>query len=167
MPAAALAQDAAEVKQMGTTVLKDQAMELVNAKRYLEARPYMVELVTRISDSDDANLKKQLEDLYFFMAYSYVQEYDATRDDKLLDKAIGFFDKVIKEFPGGKIEAGEGREDALRREILEELETEIHIESFLCTVEHDYPAFHKLVFNAFDPNGIDSLSDLSRSILAI
>lgn len=46
------------------------------------------------------------------------------------------------EFPGGKIEAGEGREDALRREILEELETEIHIESFLCTVEHDYPAFH-------------------------
>ena len=38
------------------------------------------------------------------------------------------------EFPGGKIEAGEGREDALRREILEELETEIHIESFLCTV---------------------------------
>ena len=39
LPAAALAQDAAEVKQMGTTVLKDQAMELVNAKRYLEARP--------------------------------------------------------------------------------------------------------------------------------
>ena len=57
LPAAALAQDAAELKQMGTTVLKDQAMELVNAKRYLEARPYMVELVTRISDSDDANLK--------------------------------------------------------------------------------------------------------------
>ncbi len=103
LPAAALAQDAAEVKQMGTTVLKDQAMELVNAKRYLEARPYMVELVTRISGSDDANLKKQLEDLYFFMAYSYVQEYDATKDDKLLDKAISFFDKVIKEFPGGKM----------------------------------------------------------------
>ena len=103
LPVAALAQDAAEVKQMGTTVLKDQAMELVNAKRYLEARPYMVELVTRISGSDDANLKKQLEDLYFFMAYSYVQEYDAMRDDKLLDKAISFFDKVIKEFPGGKM----------------------------------------------------------------
>lgn len=50
--------------------------------------------------------------------------------------------KDKREFPGGKIEAGEGREDALRREILEELETEIHIESFLCTVEHDYPAFH-------------------------
>ena len=36
------------------------------------------------------------------MAYSYEQEYDATKDDKLLYKAISFFDKGIKEFPGGK-----------------------------------------------------------------
>ena len=100
--ASASAQDA-EVKQLGTTELKDQAMALVNDKRYLEARPYMTELITRISDSDDANLKKQLEDLYFFMAYSYVQEYDATKDNKLLKKALEYFDRVIKEFPGGKM----------------------------------------------------------------
>lgn len=46
------------------------------------------------------------------------------------------------EFPGGKIEAGEEREHALKREIMEELDTEIAIDSFICTVEHDYPSFH-------------------------
>ena len=46
------------------------------------------------------------------------------------------------EFPGGKVEAGESREEALRREIREELDTEINIGKLLCTVEYDYPAFH-------------------------
>lgn len=46
------------------------------------------------------------------------------------------------EFPGGKIEAGETREQALRREIKEELDTEIAVEDLLTTVEWDYPDFH-------------------------
>ena len=46
------------------------------------------------------------------------------------------------EFPGGKIEPGEGPEVALRREIMEELGVEIVVENLLCTVEYDYPKFH-------------------------
>lgn len=46
------------------------------------------------------------------------------------------------EFPGGKIEAGESPEQALRREINEELAVDIHIDRPLGTVEWDYPKFH-------------------------
>lgn len=46
------------------------------------------------------------------------------------------------EFPGGKIEEGESREEALKREIKEELDAEVKIEKLLCTVDYDYPNFH-------------------------
>lgn len=52
------------------------------------------------------------------------------------------------EFPGGKIEPGETREEALKREIREELATEISIDRFICTVEQDYPQFH-LIMHCF------------------
>ena len=45
-------------------------------------------------------------------------------------------------FPGGKMEAGETPEQALVREIREELSAEISVEELLCTVEYDYPKFH-------------------------
>ena len=46
------------------------------------------------------------------------------------------------EFPGGKMEPGESREEALMREIREELDTDIWVDAFLTTVECDYPSFH-------------------------
>ena len=46
------------------------------------------------------------------------------------------------EFLGGKIEAGETAEEAIVREIREELDTEIQVEELLDTVEYDYPKFH-------------------------
>lgn len=71
------------------------------------------------------------------------------RDGRIFATQRGYGDfKDMWEFPGGKMEAGENREDALKREIREELAADISVDSFLETVEYDYPKFH-LILHCF------------------
>ena len=65
------------------------------------------------------------------------------QDGKLFATQRGYGEwKDWWEFPGGKIESGETPEEALKREIREELATEIEVKELLTTIDYDYPKFH-------------------------
>ena len=66
------------------------------------------------------------------------------------------------EFPGGKVEPGETPQEALKREIMEELNTEIHVGDLIDTIEYDYPTFH-LSMNCFWAEVLEGTLELKEA----
>lgn len=68
------------------------------------------------------------------------------KDESILATQRGYGEFKGKwEFPGGKIQDNETKEEALIREIKEELNADINVEKYLTTVEYDYPNFHLIM----------------------
>ena len=82
------------------------------------------------------------------------------KDNKIFATQRGYGEfKGGWEFPGGKVEPGESHEAALKREIEEELNTDISVDKFVYTVEYDYPNFH-LTMNCYLSHVIEGDLDL-------
>lgn len=79
----------------------------------------------------------------FFMKNVEVVAAIIQKDDQFLATQRGYGQfKGLWEFPGGKIDLDETKEEALEREIKEELNCNINIKRFILTINYDYPNFH-------------------------
>ena len=91
---------------------------------------------------------------------------DLERKNKIFATARGYGDlKGGWEFPGGKVEPGETPQQALKREIMEELSTEIKVGELIDTIEYDYPTFH-LSMDCFWAEVITGQLELKEAVAA-
>lgn len=80
----------------------------------------------------------------------YVVAAIIKKDNEILATERGYGEfEGLWEFPGGKIEEGESKEEALVREIKEELNADIEVVKFALTLEYQYPTFY-LVMDCFE-----------------
>lgn len=86
-----------EIKQMGVSALNAEMKNLIAAKKFVEARPYVDELLKRFAGSEntDESARKAVPTLYYFKAYSYFQDYANTREAKPLNEAIKCLNKIL------------------------------------------------------------------------
>lgn len=89
-----------QAESLTLSQLQTKAVELVDSQNYLEARPYLMELVSRF-EAEDAETKKRLEAVYFYLGVGYLVEYGSNQSNTMLQEAIKWFDRLEKEFPNG------------------------------------------------------------------
>lgn len=87
---------------MSATELKDAASGFIKDKKYVEARPFVKKMIELFEESNDKNLRDELPQLTYFYAFSFLQEYSASRDANVLRNAIANFDKIITKYPSSE-----------------------------------------------------------------
>ncbi|MFO8027816.1 MAG: tetratricopeptide repeat protein, partial [Opitutales bacterium] len=95
-------------EDLGDQALNTQVVELVNENEFLEARPFLLEMKKRMEEQEDGAQedgaqedKERMEPISFFLASSYLQEYQETDDKDALQTAVESFEEYIEEFPEG------------------------------------------------------------------
>lgn len=85
-------------KELGDQSLNSQVVELVKENQFLEARPFLLEMRERMKEQQN---EESMEAIAFFLASSYLQEYQQTDKKEALQTAVKSFEEYIQKFPSG------------------------------------------------------------------
>jgi TolA-binding protein len=85
-------------KELGDQALYSQVVELVKENQFFEARPFLLEMKERMKEQQNED---SMEPISFFLASSYLQEYQQSDDKEALQAAVKAFEEYIQKFPSG------------------------------------------------------------------